>query len=376
MDRYIMAIEWGSTSLKMIMALHTKHGFNIEDVQSIPYKSIKEGVEWTDIEALGPLLAGAISRFRKSADGRLESILGVPGYYTGIAENSCKIDIAGSVVGQEHIYSAIDRCSQYNLPDDWSIMQVLPRLYRLDGQYTNKEPIGIRGHELDLNSSLICVNQTFVTQLTDILVQHGIYIDYIRPTLLSSGSVFLTEAQRFSGSILIDIGEKSTDIIVYRDRVPIFSEWFPVGGHNITNDISIGLDLPYEEAKRLKKRCVVGEIPLDSSLEYVKQIAEMRIEEIFQLIKDSIASSNTVDMEGCSAVVLGDGIAHIRGVRSFASNILGCDVKVDKTSDAGLYALINDHVSKSMSYQEVEDKSNIQIIKDKIINWVLELFNK
>lgn len=368
-----MAIDWGSTNLTMIMAVRTGEGIDIEAVQSIPY-SDTQGKDWRDIDFLASLLCESITEFRNTAaNGEVGTILGIPGYYTGILENSCNINIDGNTIRQHHISSALEKCSQYPLPNEWGVLQVVPRSYNIDGVDPVADPIGMEGSFLEVHSCLVCVNQVFISKITERLAEQDIYVDYVRPTLLSSGNVFLTELERQSGGILIDVGGKSTDVIIYRDGVPIFTEWFPVGGSSVTNDISVGLDISFDEAEELKRQCVLGADLSNTSLDYAQKIAEMRIEELFQLIEESIDNSNTVHREDCSVVIIGGGLAPIRGAREFASSLFGCDVRIDKTTAASTYALINEHASTLSAYNMEEDKLSI---KDRIKQWLLAFFNK
>lgn len=397
-----MAIDWGSTKLAMIMARQTREGMNIEAVQSIPYSDV-QGDDWRDIDFVASLLCQSITEFKNTTvDGAVRTILGIPGYYTGILENSCSIEIDGGIVTQSHISSILEDCSKYPLPSEWGVLQAIPRRYTIDGINQVDNPIDMRGSSLEVDSCLVCVNQKILSQITDRLAERDIHIDYVRPSLLSSANIFLTDMERQMGGILIDIGGKSTDIIIYRDGVPVFTEWFPVGGSSVTNDLSIGLDISHEQAEELKRQCVLGLDPSENSegeqlhmplkignsikdipLDYIQKIAELRIEELFELIEESIDNSNTVDRKDCNVVIIGGGLAPIRGARGFANSHLGCgDVRLGKvdltgipnaTTVASAYALIMEQ-ALALPSDDMEEEQLSFI--DKIKQWLLAFFNK
>ena len=201
-----MAIDFGTTKLAIIIAHETREYIKIETVQSFPYPSDMQWDSWEYMD-IAPILTEAVLSFKDIIGAEsVRTILGVPGYYTGILENSCTIDIDGGVVTPYHISKAIEACGKYPLPDEWSILQVIPRVYGVDGQSQVYTPTDMRGDSLMVSSSLVCINQKFISRITEELTKLGIHVDHVRPALLSSGNVFLTELERKNGGILIDIG--------------------------------------------------------------------------------------------------------------------------------------------------------------------------
>lgn len=53
---------------------------------------------------------------------------------------------------------------------------------------------------------------------------------------------------------MIDLGAGVTDVAVWRDDAVVHSAVHGVGGDHLTQDLSIGLEVPYARAERLKKR--------------------------------------------------------------------------------------------------------------------------
>lgn len=408
-----MAIDLGTTKLAIIIARETKKYISIEAIQSFPYALDIQMDDWNNMDIVS-ILSEAVIRLKDIIGVEsVRTILGIPGYHTGILENSYSIDIDGGIITSYHISKAVEGCGKYPLPDEWHILQTIPKLYTIDEQRSQVDvPIDMQGRTLTVNSSLVCINQEFVSKLTGELGKLGIHVDYVRPTLLSSGNVFLTETERQNGGILIDIGGRSTDIIIYRGGVPVYTDWIPVGGFNITSDLSIGMDIPFKQAEELKGQCILGinssntgkreqlYMPLkigekikDIPLNYIQEIAELRVEEIFELIVESIDSSNVIDRKKCSAVLIGGGVAPIKGAKDFASVHLGCSnlrigqphlIDISNVEAlASTYALIGEQAMEiSSEGVETEDVRNRHIdderisIKDRIIGWLSAFFNK
>ena len=69
---------------------------------------------------------------------------------------------------------------------------------------------------------------------------------------LASGEALTTESERQLGVVVLDIGGGTTDLAVYLDGTVWHTKVLPLGGRNVTNDIAIGLNVPFGVAERLK----------------------------------------------------------------------------------------------------------------------------
>ena len=62
----------------------------------------------------------------------------------------------------------------------------------------------------------------------------------------------ITGDEREIGSVLIDIGESTTDLVVFKEGSPWYSTVVPVGGNMITRDISAALGVPFRAGEEIK----------------------------------------------------------------------------------------------------------------------------
>src|SRR5205823_151537 len=61
-----------------------------------------------------------------------------------------------------------------------------------------------------------------------------------------------TEQEKNLGAVLIDIGHGTTDIAMYVEGSVWHTKVLPVGGWQLTNDLVIVFNIPYEAAEALK----------------------------------------------------------------------------------------------------------------------------
>jgi cell division protein FtsA len=146
------------------------------------------------------------------------------------------------------------------------------------------------------------------------------------------------------GIAIVDIGG-ITNISIFKDGVLRFYKTLPLGGENITKDISIGLRTPYKKAEEIKKlygtatiSCVEHDQPIiieDISGRANKQISqrllssiiEPRVEEILQHVEMTLRNSCYVD--GLSGgIILTGGTSMLKGIDLLAEQIFRLPVKI------------------------------------------------
>jgi cell division protein FtsA len=123
-----------------------------------------------------------------------------------------------------------------------------------------------------------------------------------------------------------------------------------VGGDHLTQDLSIGLEVPYARAERLKKEMssvvlepmekdekitLAREVSFDGRVffkEAMVQILQARMAEIWQIIKDDLEEQNLWSAIETEVVVTGGG-ARLRGLSRLASEILPRPVRIGRARD-------------------------------------------
>jgi len=150
---------------------------------------------------------------------------------------------------------------------------------------------------------------------------------------LASGESVLEPEDKERGVILADIGGGTTGIAVYRDGTPWHTSALPVGGRQITNDLAVGLSIPFSAAEELKVRSgtLYPEEMQDTRTEFLSKyntspeelsyIIRARVEEILRMI---VSKSPYVP----NVLVLTGGTADIPGMEQFAREVLGLQVRV------------------------------------------------
>jgi len=155
------------------------------------------------------------------------------------------------------------------------------------------------------------------------------------------------------GVVLVDVGAGITEIAVFQEGCISAYDVIPVGGNLITNDIAIGLRLPYAKAEELKCKyaCAISSLASDKpdieiqslgdaatrkiSQRELASIIEPRVQEILSYIINTIAGLNLKTMLPAGIVFTGGGLVHINGFLEMAQQLLEFPVRIGSTDSYG-----------------------------------------
>jgi len=159
---------------------------------------------------------------------------------------------------------------------------------------------------------------------------------------LASAEAVLTPDEKELGVALVDIGG-TTEIALYKDGFLQHISNLPVGGQHFTNDIAIGLRIPFADAERLKKDsgCAVTGMINDREMidisaagqekkiprKHLTDIIQPRAEELIDLIKDELLLCSGYGT-ALSGVVLTGGGSLLEGLDRLAETLLGIPARI------------------------------------------------
>ena len=232
--------------------------------------------------------------------------------------------------------------SKINASGNNEIIHCSATTYKVDHGEDVKDPMNIYGEELSVNILLGMYPSNLYRNLASVVEAAHLEIENKVFTAYASGLACMVEDERKYGATIVDIGGGTTSIATFKNGFPIAFSTIPVGGINITRDITQGLTTSFAHAEDLKIRsgCAFGVsqdeyeninvYPLgeedDSSIrqmhrsDLIKIIAP-RVEEIFELINKKL------DLHGLRGnqnhrVVLTGGCSQLPGIRAVANLIL------------------------------------------------------
>lgn len=234
------------------------------------------------------------------------------------------------------------------LPPNREIIQVFAKNYRIDGQDNIKDPIGMQGIRLEVDTHIVTAIGSNLKTLDTVLEKSQIRPTNFTVSSLAAAEAVLTRQQKESGTLLLDIGAGTTNMVVVEDGEVQYIGVIPVGGIYLTNDLAIGLktDLDIAEAVKIQhaglgEQAKIGTVSISMNkksysfdAERVAMITEARVEELFELVSKELKKIHKSQKLPGGVVIVG-GMAKLPGIADFAKERLQLAARVGKLQPVG-----------------------------------------
>ncbi len=247
------------------------------------------------------------------------------------------------------------------LPPNREIIQVFAKNYRLDGHDNIKDPVGMQGVRLEVDTHIVTASSPALRNLDMVLEKANVRASHHTISSLAAAEVVLTRQQKESGTVLIDIGQGTTNLCVLEEGEVQHVAVLPIGGMNITNDLAIGLktDLDIAEAVKIQHgglgkfskngpiSVIVQKNRHEFDAEEVHMIIEARVEELLEYVDKELKRIQRSRKLPGGVVIVG-GTAKIPGLADFAKDKLELAARIGKLQPiAGIMDSIQDPSSFS-----------------------------
>ncbi|MBI4285100.1 MAG: cell division protein FtsA [Chloroflexi bacterium] len=340
----IGAIDVGTTKVCTIMGDVDDNGsLRILGVGVVPSTGLHKGLV-VNINEAKESIRESVRRAEKTAGYKLESAyVGVTGRHINSVNNRGIIAITRNdqLVRPDDLRRVLDVARTVKVPSDHKLLHIIPRGYAVDGQEGVKNPVGMHGFRLDVETHIITAAITSVQNLTKCIRGVGIEIDDLVLEPLASAESVLTEEERQGGVVIADIGGGTTDIAVFKDNSIYHTSILPVAGYQVTRDVSIGLGLSFELAEEMKKRygnvmpaeeksdndMMLTEDGHDVSYAQLSEIIRTRVEEMLRLVMLELPQADYGKLVPSGLVLTGGG-SNLPGIAELGQQVTRMPVRI------------------------------------------------
>ena len=300
-------------------------------------------------------IENAVNEAKIMSGVSIENIaLGISGEHIRGINTQGAIAIGGSqpsnVQTQNEITSSdvkkvLDLAKAISLPMDRDILHVLPQEYVIDTMNSIQDPIGLSGRRLEAKVHVITVATTAATNLVSCVEELGLRVDNIVYQGLASSLSTLNDDEKNLGSICVDIGASTTDIVIFYENGIQHTATLGIGAASITNDIAVMLKVGIDEAEKIKRTYASAKASMSSpDLEFdlpaengnlkrkisenrLSQYVEARMVEILQLVMKEINRANISEQLTFGMILTGGG-SQLKNLSSLAQEITNMRVRI------------------------------------------------
>jgi cell division protein FtsA len=356
-ERVIVGIDVGTTKICVLVGELDRDGkLNIVGVGTCPSQGLRRGVV-VNIEETVTSIAAALDRAERLSGKKITSAyVSITGSHVASENSKGFVAITPSHrdIEENDISRAFEVARAIAMPASREIIHVIPRGYVIDGQEGIKNPIGMSGFRLEVETHIITGAVSSIYNLMKCVDKAHIDIEDRVLAPLASGAAVLEDGETDLGVALVDIGAGTTDIAVYVDGAIWHTVVLPIGGNLVTSDIAIGLRLPVGTAEELKityGHCDPSSIDEDDMIDLsqfmpdcddlvprklLAEIIQARVEELFCLVREEMRKSGYDGLLPGGIVITG-GTAELPGVLEMAGQILDLPARIG--SPLGLHGI-------------------------------------
>lgn len=233
MAKYICALDIGTAKVCAILG-DLSQG-TIIGAASSAGRGISQGAV-VNIDDLTDVITGVITKLEEKTKLRIKDVyVNISGVHIESKNVKGKVVISeqGGGITAYDINKAINLAKNISLPLEKRIIHTIIQDYTLDGQGGITNPINLYGQELEVNLHIITASRQQIEKITDSISCAGLNIKELLPSAIASGLSVLTEEEKSSGAILIDIGGGVIDLAVFKGGKVQFAETFSFTGLNL-----------------------------------------------------------------------------------------------------------------------------------------------
>jgi cell division protein FtsA len=344
-------IDVGTTKICTLVAQELEDGsLQIIGVGIEPSRGLKRGVV-VNVEEAARAIAASVDKAQRTAGYEIASaVISLAGAQVSSINSRGVVGVAGELIAAEDVARASEAARAIAVPYDRQIVHVLPRGFVVDGQEGIRNPVGMHGFRLEMETHIITASSTALRNLAQCVQICGVEVEGFVLNPIASAEAVLRENERDMGVGVVDIGGGTTDLALYHEGTVSHTAVLPVGGNHVTADIAHGLRMPAEVAESIKLahghtlaseitpgesfmvRLFGEEAPAQVLRSDLVSIIQPRMEEIFSMVLAEIERVGMVNYLPAGVVLTG-GASLLPGVRLLGSQILGLPVRVASPSE-------------------------------------------
>ncbi len=355
-ENIIAGLDIGSTGVRLVVGQINKNsddsGLQIIGAVNSPSQGISKGVV-KSIDDVTSSIAACLEKSERLVGAPIESVwVSINSPYIKCEKSQGVVAIGRNdgEIGQDDVERALEAARALSVPPNYEILHVIPVRFTVDSQEDIKDPIGMTGVRLEVETLIIQGLSTQIKNLTKAIFRTKLDIEDLVLSPLAAAEAVIDQKQKELGSALINIGASTTSIAVFEESELLHTAVIPVGSEHITSDIAIGLRCPINLAERIKldygsadptnfnKKDQVDITELTKELgaegeltvlsrKYLAEIIEARVEEIFKLIDDELKKIERSRMLPGGVFLIGGG-SRMKDIVNIAKKQLGLPVSL------------------------------------------------
>lgn len=321
-------LDIGSSAIRVVVAQHQPggEGLHILGAAEGPAEGMSKG-SITSIEDAVSSISATLEKAERMTGVPVEhATISINGTHVVSQESHGIVAVAKAdgEIKQNDVDRVIEAAQAVATPPNYEILHVVPRAYTVDNQHGVKDPIGMSGMRLEVDTQIIQGLTAQIKNLQKAIYRTGVNIDDMVLAVLASSLACATKRQKELGVAVLNIGAATSSLMVFEEGDVMHTKIMPVGASHITNDVAIGLRISIDLAEKVKleygtavpddvqKREEINLTELGGddmmiSRRHVSEIIEARVEEMLKMVDRELQQIDRSGLLPAGVIMTGGG---------------------------------------------------------------------
>lgn len=344
----ITGLDLGSTAARVVVGQRDEAGApKILAAIEVPSEGISRGTVMS-VENATSSIAAAFEAAERVTGVPVDRVwVGISGDHIIFQKSKGVVAVAkpNGEIDDGDVERSIEASRAVATPPNFEILHVIPRTFSIDSQVNIRDPLGMSGVRLEVETQIIQGLSSHIKNLTKCIYRTGVDIEDVVFSILAASEAVTSPRQKELGVAVANIGRTSTELAVFEGGDVMHTAFLPLGGDHITSDVAIGLRTSLDAAEKIKLEHGTA-LPKDISKKdeinlgdyepgentliskkYVAEIIEARVEEIFEKIDEELKKIGRSGLLP-SGVVLVGSTAKLPGILDVAKRKLRLPVSL------------------------------------------------
>src|SRR5690625_1174876 len=342
----LVSLDIGTADIKVVIGEVLNDSLNIIGVGTAVSTGMKKGAI-VDIDQTIQTIRQAIDKAERMIGMGIERVVvGINGSHIQLqpCHGVVAVQSDNREINDADVQRVIEGAQVVSIPPEREIIDCIPRQFIVDGLREISDHRGMIGVRLEMEGTIITCSRTVLYNILKCVEGADLEVLDIVLHPLAAGSISLSKDGKNVGVALIDIGGGSTTVSVFENNELVATSVIPLGGSNITKDISIGLRTSTEEAEKIKlqyglayrelaKEDEVFQVTLIGSEQQktyhqtdMTDIIEARLEEIYTFVLRELQAMGYFDLPG--GYVLTGGTMKLPGAYELALDVFQANARI------------------------------------------------
>jgi cell division protein FtsA len=341
----IVGLDIGTTKICAVVGEIRDGQVDVIGVGLHPSDGLRRGVV-VNIESTVASIRSAVDDAEKMAGCEISAVfVGIAGSHIKGFNSRGLVPIRHQDINQDDIDRVIDAARAVHIPTDQEIIHVISQEFMVDDQDGIQYPLGMTGVRLEADVHIVTGQVAAVQNIIKCCTRAGLEVCDVVLESIASAEAVLTREEMELGIGLLDIGGGTSDLAIFSGGTIKHTFVLGLGGHNLTNDLSIGLRTPQREAEILKEKygsALASMIDRDQAIDVpgvggrpsrrvsrrvMGEILEPRVEEMLLLIKQQLDESTYGGAINAGLVLTG-GTSLLANMIDLAEQIFDVPVRI------------------------------------------------